>query len=395
MTALPQYNSLNLGLVIAFNTNTFFQNFTAASTTETDKQVKWRIAGICNRLQVVVSANTIATSPTTVRTRVNAGNGNQSVSIPAGSTGSFTDMTNFDSIASGANFNFQIVTPNTSGSITIMQANTLFAASTNSCIKYIERNSSFANTSTTNFCAINGGFLFSTEPLVQTKMKTAGTLQNFFINIVSNTAVDTTTYRTRKNTANGNQVIALSANATGQFEDLSNTDSVAVNDLVATDITTGPVSGVITMGVTSALDFITTTGASTIIQGDAGNLTNAALTRYVRIGMCGWADTTEPTSQALAMVPATLSSMCINIFSNTLTATSTFKFRKNGANGNQTISISAGVTGFLEDASNTDTVIPTDLINYQLITGGTGTSIRVAITSMMMAVNFSNAFPFF
>ena len=48
---------------------------------------------------------------------------------------------------------------------------------------------------------------------------------------------------------------------------------------------------------------------------------------------------------------------------NSATQAITIKFRKNGADGNQTVSITSATTGFFEDASNTDSVADGDLIN--------------------------------
>ena len=74
---------------------------------------------ISSKFEVIVGSNTIATSATTVRTRLNGANGALSVSIAAGTTGSFKDSSNSDTIAVADDYNFQIVTPATSGTIGI------------------------------------------------------------------------------------------------------------------------------------------------------------------------------------------------------------------------------------------------------------------------------------
>jgi hypothetical protein len=66
-----------------------------------------------------VSANSIATSASVIRTRVNGGNGTQSVSYAATETGQKVDASNSDSLADGDEWNYQIVTPNTSGTFTV------------------------------------------------------------------------------------------------------------------------------------------------------------------------------------------------------------------------------------------------------------------------------------
>jgi len=66
--------------------------------------------------------------------------------------------------------------------------------------------------------------------------------------------------------------------------------------------------------------------------------------------------------------------MYVNVATNTHTASTTIVFRKNGANGNQTITIPAGVTGYFEDAVNTDTVAVGDNVCFQIDRGTGGAS---------------------
>lgn len=92
------------------------------TATEGNTQYVWRYGARSklSNLQVYTSANTIATSATTVRTRVNGVDGGQSVSIAAGFTGLSVDSTGTDLITNGDKINYQVVTPNTSGAITNM-----------------------------------------------------------------------------------------------------------------------------------------------------------------------------------------------------------------------------------------------------------------------------------
>jgi len=102
------------------------------STTESNCQVKIQSAGTGSLLDVYVSANSIATSASTVRTRKATANGAMSVSIGAGATGTFQDTSNSDSVSAGNAYNYQIVTPNTSGTLTIDHISIAYDASSNS-----------------------------------------------------------------------------------------------------------------------------------------------------------------------------------------------------------------------------------------------------------------------
>lgn len=61
-----------------------------------------------------------------------------------------------------------------------------------------------------------------------------------------------------------------------------------------------------------------------------------------------------------------------HVLTSTTTGTGTFAIRINGATGNQTVSIGAGLTGFFEDTTNVDYAGGADLVNY-IWSGGDGT----------------------
>lgn len=381
MASFPLFNYMATGIVAAFNSTSYFQAFPTLSSTESDRKIKYRSAGVMSKLEVIVSANTIATSATTVRNRLNGANGNLSVSIGAGLTGSFTDASNTQTIAAGDDYNYQVITPNTSGSITVRCANTVFAATTNTVGKYINRNA--VRSATTPFYEVmaGGSVTGTVEANAQVKAKTAGTAKNLFSNVVSNSSAATTTIRFRKNGGNGNMVISIGAAATGQFEDTSNTDSVAVDDLINYVTTKGDANSM-TWGICTACEFETTDSTGLIIEGQSGGTVNANLTRYIGIGSDGGADATEASVGGLAQVAGTYSKLACFITANTVVGASTLKFRKNAGNGNQSVSITSLTTGFFEDASNTDTVATTDTIDTQLITNTVGTSLTLLLSSM-------------
>jgi hypothetical protein len=78
------------------------------------------------------------------------------------------------------------------------------------------------------------------------------------------------------------------------------------------------------------------------------------------------------------------------VVSNTVTATSTLRTRKNGANGGGAISISASTTGYFEDTSGTDAIMSTDYVNYQIVTGATGTSLTLNMLGVLGTVGVSS-----
>lgn len=87
----------------------------------------------------------------------------------------------------------------------------------------------------------------ATEANVQLKMRASGTLKKFRVFVSSNTHDATTTILIRKNGANGNQVVEYLTLATGQKEDLVNTDTFVDGDLISIELTTFATSGIMTI----------------------------------------------------------------------------------------------------------------------------------------------------
>ncbi len=394
MSAVPQFGFYNVGVSTNFNSTIYLtitggRGSAASSATESQRQVTYETPGTLSKLTVVISANTIATSATTVRTRVNAANGGQSISIAAGTTGIFQDLTNTDSLSGGEELNLQLVTPNTSGAITIQANGTLFSASSNTVVRYGGRSASSNSSNLTFYGVVSGSQnSFTPEANAQVKSSVSGTLKNLFVNVVSNTRIVTTTISTRVNGADGNQSVAYTSLQSGLMQDVTNTDTIASGDLFNTKIVYLSDTGLITYGLTSAIDLETTDDTTMLIQ--SGSNTQAAnLTRYLGVGGDGsfTTYTTESDSQIYALASYTVSKLNCYVSTNTVSATSTFRFRKNGADGNQSVSITASTTGFYEDATNSDSVTSTDTINYSLITGATGTALLLANTSMLATVS--------
>jgi hypothetical protein len=71
------------------------------------------------------------------------------------------------------------------------------------------------------------------------------------------------------------------------------------------------------------------------------------------------------------------SQLTCNVTSNSITGNSTVNLRKNAGNAGPTFSIGANATGIFND--NTDTYTgAADAMNYQIVTGSTGTSISIS-----------------
>lgn len=217
------------------------------SSTETDEQQTIRQAIIVQLLWVKISANTLDTGTSTVRLRKNAGDGNNVVSIGAGATGQFEDLSSDDSVAAGDEINLRIIASGSSGSISFQSASVRAVPSTYHGLLYTTVVAGTAvGASLTRYFNLAGAIgVSATEADAQLKTRIAGTLRNFQVKSLSNSRSDSTTFNFRKNGSNGNQTISVGAGSTGIFEDTSNTDSVSDGDLICGAFTTGGGTGTI------------------------------------------------------------------------------------------------------------------------------------------------------
>jgi hypothetical protein len=122
-TSNRAYNIGTYGINLSSNSTRYlgvgYGGSFVSSTTESYKQhiVKEYKQRLTN-LRVVCSVNTVTTSPSTIKSRVNGADGNLSISIPASTTGTYEDTSNKDILEIDDLFCFQYIIPNTSGNIT-------------------------------------------------------------------------------------------------------------------------------------------------------------------------------------------------------------------------------------------------------------------------------------
>ena len=198
----------------------------------------------------------------------------------------------------------------------------------------------------------------SIENRAQVKYRTSGTLSNMSVYVGSNTFTGSTTVRLRKNGSNGNQNLTIGAGATGRFVDLINTDSIATGDALCYQFVTPSVGEMV---ISSASVQYEVAGSETITRlvGNLGfNSANGNL-RYLGLptrysDSLSTPHATESLQQHELKAATTFRNFHIFIATNSATASSTMRVRKNGSNANQVLTIGAGATGWFEDNTNTD-----------------------------------------
>lgn len=89
------------------------------------------------------------------------------------------------------------------------------------------------------FCSFTSDTWTGNEGNRSTVVARGGTFRNYIVELsVNNNTVDGATIRLRVNSGNGNQIVTVDQ-ATGVFQDITNTDTVAIQDRISNLYTQG------------------------------------------------------------------------------------------------------------------------------------------------------------
>lgn len=215
----------------------------------------------------------------------------------------------------------------------------------------------------------------TTEANANTPISVAGIFSLLYVRVVTNTVTATSTIRLRKNSANGNSAVSIGSSATGEFEDSSGTDAVAANDLVCFQRVIGATGTSVVVTVSSIVFSAESNTVNKIGLASSGGSSFSAASSYLKVNSISAADpTTESRNQVQVNHNFTWQHLYSYISANSRSTTTTIKSRVNGADGNQSLSITSSSTGAFEDTSNTDSVVTNDLIDFLIsCAAGTGT----------------------
>jgi len=213
------------------------------NTTESRSQYVFRVAATLSNFRIYVQSNSV-NGTTTVRTRKNAGNGAQSVSVGASTTGAFEDTVNSDSIASGDAVAYQVATGGSSGSFAIM----IWQMKSNSAGRQVIAANPGTNTinfGLTRYVPLEAGVqaYATTEANTQVAAQASFTAKNLFVRVPTNSLNGNSTFTLRQNAGNSTLTVTVGSGATGTFEDTTNTVSCVAADLLDWGIVTGGSSG--------------------------------------------------------------------------------------------------------------------------------------------------------
>lgn len=252
---------------------------------------------------------------------------------------------------------------------------------------------SLAAGATRYFIAATGSLVLNaTEANKQITYQQGGVLSNLYIQIATNTVVGASTFKIRKNGADGSESVSITGLTSGEFEDTTNTDTVSVGDEVNYQIIGGAGGTNLSIGVASIVFNATSNTVCILGTGDSASLSTDSTTRYFGlIGAVGQT-TTEINRNYQFSNSGTLENLFVYVSANARTTNTIFRTRKsNSTNGAMSVTYGSGVTGILEDTSNTDTVTAGELWNYAIVTstGAAETITYETVKSEMTTVDSS------
>lgn len=348
------------------------------NTTEANTKLRIRYAGTASKLSTRIEANTV-TATSTIRFRKNGANGNQVLTIGSSTTGVFSDTTNTDSVAAGDDINYQVVTGATGTSLSYAVINFIFEPTSSSVTVTLFESgifSSFTTASTTTYAPFNGNTTFNaTESNSRKRVKKAGTFKFFQVNVASNARTTTTTFRLRKNGANGNQTVAYGSGASGQVEDTTNSDTAVADNDFNYSMQTG--TGTQSIVVNHIAVSFESTSSITFLTAQSLATANQSTNTY--FGTLGGRWVTPQTSETRYLVPyyinGTVSDFTMEVTANTST-TCTATLRINQTDTSLTISVGSGATGWFTDTTNTTTIAAGDNMTWKMVVSGATFSIR-------------------
>lgn len=369
------------------NTTTYFPIIggLVLNSTENNVNIPFRTPGNISKLHIGLFSNT-TTSTTTVRTRKNNANGNQTISIPSGTTGMFEDTSNSDTIAAGDRLCLQAVPPSTG--VIGLRIISILLEPTDPDISdsRFALNDSLVYDASIIFYSVLGG-LFHNTTTTTTDQRIVPKITGVFKNWAGYSSAGGRTWGVRlikNNTDDTVNRILQSTNITGLLENTADTVSIVnTDDVNHLHVYGGGSSNPRTINFI-AVSFIHTGTKFLFVNGRAESNDTAfnTTTRYAIGGRIF--GTSYEASRVPAKIPMVLSKLNARVSSNTINSgTILLKFMKNNSNGNQSVSIPYGTSGLFEDNSNTDSVAATDLINYEIVISGTSGNIFLTFITML------------
>ncbi|HSW92018.1 MAG TPA: hypothetical protein VLG09_05215 [Candidatus Saccharimonadales bacterium] len=233
------------------------------------------------------------------------------------------------------------------------------------------------------YSAAEGSFITgvaNTEADTQVIHRTAGTFSNLYVRVSAHSGGVVTTVRLRKALANVTQVVTVTANTTGAFEDTTHSDVITAGNLLdySVDTTAGSTCTFRVIAMTfDATSTTVTRCMTTLLQTNSQNSTSARYTNL--IGKLLYTNATEANSKTRIQKAGTLSNYAL--YMGNASDSGTGKSRINGVDGTLVVSITTSA-GLFEDTTHSDTISAGNDVNSIRTMTGTSTGINMPTVSM-------------
>lgn len=348
---------------------------TSDGTETTEANIEFKVKESATLSDLWAYVDVVSSANISLQLRKNNSDGNLNVSL--NSVGAVEDTSNTDSVVNNDDISYQY--DRAAGRAGPSMVRVMYeSASGDLVVPCVSNSPGGLGIGTTNrYPAVMGEVtgIVSESPLNQREISYNATWHNLAFYTPSNSKSIGVPVKSRINGADGNQNLTVPSSTSGYFEDTSNTDDLAPGDLINYVVEIGGV-GIITFStIASLITYDTTTGMSMWSDSRANSTrTGSATTHFFPLigGNNGWASNTdEAAAQVKAGLSGTLKNFTAYTNSVNYTANATARIRINGADGNQSITLVAGdPNSQYVDTSNTDDIVPTDLVCVS-VTGGT------------------------
>lgn len=235
----------------------------------------------------------------------------------------------------------------------------------------------------------------TTEAIHQCAVRDAGTFSNLYTFVPTNTASVTSTITLRKSLADTSITVSYSSDETGIKEDTSNSVTFANTDeggfsvAIPTEVGTNTLT-IGFLGLQFSTD--TATDCVTFLTSAGNQVEGAANQTLYRVPNGSIGSSIEVNAKYRVRFSFTSSDFYFYINTNNRTTDTVQGTRKNGANGNQSVTFAAAETGAKEDTSNTDSLVSGDDFNYY-VTFNAGTETITVRQAKTTCINTANIFP--
>lgn len=367
-----------------------------AADTQAHASVPWRgAAATAKAFYAYLTTNTTSAGGA-FGLAVNGGS-SVSVSVPAATTGGFSDIGSTLSVAAGDPVAFFVTAATGTGSLQASGVSCAFETATQATAPTGAYGpNALSVTGNTNqffaFPTFTTTRVTTESDVYQTALESCS-LSNLRVEVTANSRTASSTFTTRKNGANGGVSVSVPTVTTGVFEDTTHSDSLVAGDTFNGCVVPGGASGSAALTFSNvSLKYASTTTRRTGLFAGTANASPiafaAGVTRFIPI--VGRYSNSGTATAADAAVPLPFSGLVagfgLRVSANAASTTGVLTLQKNTVDTADTISVTSATTGWLTNLSPAATFSAGDRLGLKWVNGATSTT-SIAGASVVVEAN--------